>query len=702
MVNFQRYKSLVINKIDMKTISIIIIASLTVQISYGQRKIDKVADLNPVKESYLLSGKLDSSQYKYFLNGILKEQFDRRRDTLKKILRSRDMLIQHIKKIKNEYLSLLGPMPEKTPLKPVVTGTIKKDNYRVEKVAFESRPDHHVTALLYIPEGEGPFPAILHMPGHSYTAKGRDFYQTIGRYFALNGFVVLQVDPVGQGERCQICQDTKTQYFDNARTPMVQNTTGQHELYNQGLLMLGSGVVAWEIWDNIRSIDYLCSRPEVDTAKIGITGLSGGGNQTTYLASMDKRIKVAVPSSYIATTEEKFRTIGSQDGCQQLYSEGKLGIEEQDFLSMAFPVPILILSTYSDFFSYKGSVTAADELRKMYQVLGSEGKTKQFAISGDHDMPAKSREANVKWMSWWLKGDSSRIIPDTLTGDFIPLEETFVTATGQVMSYFKNEKSILDYSVEMMDKCKKNKTRFLSACNNKELADKAAELTGYENPDGITGGNLKGTFLWEGLNIEKHLVNRDRGFGLPALIIRPASRLKTNKPAIILSGSFGKMKELSDNRKLISEKLKYGYTVMIIDVTNTGELRTPEAGRDLSYEFSVGKMLIYAGKTLLGYRAEDLVIAKNYLVHLGIADSKGIELLASGQIAPCAIHAAFIDGGFSKLWLRDSPQSWETLVRTHFKPDNIGIIVPDVLNYYDLPDLIQKTPIPVEIIQPAL
>ena len=656
--------------------------------SYGQKKIEKIPDLLPVRESYLFSGKLDSVQYNYFLNGILQEQFDARRERLKRVSVSRETLLDHQYRIKQEYIRLLGPMPSKTPLNPVITGKFDKGQYTIEKVAFESRPDHHVTALLYIPDGEGPFPGILHMPGHSYTSKGRDYYQRIGRYFALNGFVVLQTDPVGQGERCQICQDTATRYFDNRGIPLEQNATGQHELYNEGLILLGSGVVAWEAWDNIRSIDYLCSRNEVDTTRIGVTGLSGGGTQTTYLVPLDARIKVAVPSSYIATTEEKFKTIGSQDGCQQLFSEGMLGIEEQDFLFMAAPVPILVLSTFDDFFSYKGSVVAVNELKNMYRILGYEERVKQFSAPGGHGMPYLSLATDVRWMSWWLKGDSTHIVNDTTSSDFLELKDTYVTKTGQVISYFRYEKSILDYSIDLLEQTRKNRFDFLSSCSYDDLAKKVIELTGYENSDNIRGGFFKGTFEWEGLKIEKHLINRD-GLQLPALIIKPEKRVRRGSPAIILAGCFGKMNELVKNKQLVLQKLKEGFTVMIVDVSNTGELRTPEEGRDMSYEFSIAKMPVYAGRTLLGYRTQDLIIAKNYLKSVLKNNSSKIELLTSEQIGPCAVHAAFLDGSFSKLYLKDSPESWEKLVTTHFKPDNIGIIVPNVLKFYDLPDLIR-------------
>jgi hypothetical protein len=228
---------------------------------------------------------------------------------------------------------------------------------------------------------------------------------------------------------------------------------------------------------------------------------------------------------------------------------------------------------------------------------------------------------------------------------------------------------------------------FLKNSSGSEISEKAAELTGYQNPGNIHGGSYEGAFEWEGLKIEKHLINRDRNLKLPALIIKPGRTKGKRIPAVIISGCFGKMNEISKNRQFILQKLSEGYAVMVVDVTNTGELRTPESGAQLNYEFFVAKLPIYAGKTLPGYRAEDLVIARNYLQTVLNINSKKTELFASEQAGPAAIHAAVIDGGFSKLYLMNTLDSWETIVRTHFTPDNLGVIVPGVLNYYDLPDL---------------
>lgn len=660
------------------------------QLSFGRKRFWNKPDLVPVKNSYLYTGKLDSKQYDYFLNGILKEQFDKRREIFKEKIKSQEDLRMHLNELKKNYLKLLGLFPEKSKLNPIVTGKIERKSFNIEKVAFESREDHHVTALLYLPKGNGPFPGILHIPGHSSDGKADKCYQRIGNYFALNGFVVLQIDPVCQGERSQISQDVHNNFYDNRGNAMHQSTTCQHDIYNQSLLLLGSSIAAWEVWDNIRSIDYLCTRPEVDSTKIGVTGFSGGGTQTTYLASIDSRIKAVSLGGFIATHEEKIKTIGTQDSCQQLYSEGKYGIEEQDFLFMAAPLPILILSTYDDYFSFNGSKAAADELLEIYKVLGWEGRFVHFSATGGHCMPDISLVTNIKWMNRWLKEESYEIVHDTSTGDFVPLKATYVTTTKQVFSHFKNEKSIVDFTSEMLDRLREEKNKFLSSCSYDKLVIKVSELVGYDRQvEEMNGGSYIGSFKWEGLKIEKHFINRDRGFKLPALIIKPENNIKQDHSAFILSGCYGKMNELASNIHLVQDKLQKGYVVLIVDVSNTGELRSNKkvALSGVDYEYAIAKICKYAGKTLLGYRAEDLVIAKNYLKM--VFNPTDFELLASGKIGPSAIHAAFINGCFSKIYLKNSPNSWEKIVTTHFNPDLIGIIVPNVLKYYDLNDLIK-------------
>ena len=206
-----------------------------------------------------------------YLMQIVHQQYVQRRRELEESLKSPDALAARQKRLLHDYLEMIGPWPEKTPLNAEVTGTIECDGYRIEKVVYQSRPSHRVTANLYVPtKGKPPYRAVLVACGHAGNAKAYASYQPAGILLARNGFVALVYDPISQGERHQ-------------RTDPDENGTANHTDLYYGAMLVGRSVVKYEAWDGIRGIDYLLSRPEVDPDQpVGMTGNSGGGTQTTF------------------------------------------------------------------------------------------------------------------------------------------------------------------------------------------------------------------------------------------------------------------------------------------------------------------------------------------------------------------------------------------------------------------------------------
>ena len=121
-----------------------------------------------------------------------------------------EQIAAYQKRLHDKFVEALGGLPERTPLNPRVTGMIRRDGYRVEKVIYESQPKHFVTALLFVPEKavfKPPYPGVLIPCGHSENGKGSDAYQSMGALLALNGMAALVVDPIDQGERGQYLGD---------------------------------------------------------------------------------------------------------------------------------------------------------------------------------------------------------------------------------------------------------------------------------------------------------------------------------------------------------------------------------------------------------------------------------------------------------------------------------------------------------------
>src|SRR6185312_4374268 len=174
-----------------------------------------------------------------------------------------------------------GPLPPRTPLNARVTGSLERGAYRVEKVLFESRPGFPVAANLYLPAGTGKRPAVVGACGHWPDGKAALQYQAFAQGLARQGYVVLIFDPIGQGERLQ--------YPDaNLRGTLPPGGVAEHLRAGAQMQLVGEFLGTWMAWDGIRALDYLLTRPEVDPTRVGVTGNSGGGTQTSWLCALDR------------------------------------------------------------------------------------------------------------------------------------------------------------------------------------------------------------------------------------------------------------------------------------------------------------------------------------------------------------------------------------------------------------------------------
>ena len=149
--------------------------------------------------------------------------------------------------------------------------------------------------------------------------------------------------PIGQGERSQILDAEGKVQFDD--------TTTEHFLVGVGSILVGRSTARYRVWDAMRSIDYLVSRPEIDPQRIGMTGCSGGGTLTSYTMALDDRVSCAAPACYLTTFRHLIETIGPQDAEQNIFGQIEFGLDHPDYVLLRAPQPTLIRSTTGDFFS---------------------------------------------------------------------------------------------------------------------------------------------------------------------------------------------------------------------------------------------------------------------------------------------------------------------------------------------------------------
>ncbi len=592
-------------------------------------------------------------------------------------------------RLRAAWVAALGPLPERTPLKARVTGTIDRPAYRIEKVLYESRPDHHVTGNLYVPKtGEPPYPAVLVPCGHSGNGKAYESYQAVSALAATYGFVALCYDPIGQGERIQT--------FDAAGKPAAEGTT-EHTLTDVGARLVGLCVANYRVWDGIRSIDYLAGRPEVDPKRIGCTGNSGGGTMTCYLMTADDRIGPAAVSCYVTSLERLFATIGPQDGEQNIPGQVALGVEHADYLTMRLPKPTLILAAAKDFFDSDGTWTTFREAKRLASLLGHTERVDLLEAPGEHGYAKPQREAALRWMRRWLQGvdDSAAAEPPlTLCTD----AELQVTETGHVVPELKG-RTVWDLNLERARGLAAAREAFWRDRPKDECLAEVRRLAGVRPAAGMPGVRSVGTVEREGCRIEKLVIERPGEVPVPALLLAPAER-KGKLPAVLYVDGRGKARDAAPGGP-VEAIVRAGRIVLSIDARGWGETAPKKPDAYWHEEYPFAYLAFHLGRPLLGQRVEDALAALEVLAARPEVDPGAIGIVGVERGGPVALHATALDARLRDVTIEGAIESWMDVVATPLGQGQLSQVVPGALARYDLPDLVRAiAPRPVAVRNP--
>ena len=284
--------------------------------------------------------------------------------------------------LRRRILKILGldPLPPRTSLNPRVTGRLHKDTYVIEKIAYESRPNHIVPALLYLPKHTpSPVPAVISAIGHWSYGKSSRAPQLRAIALARHGYAVLALDPAYAWER---------------RIP--GNSEGLEPF------VAGGAIAGHEVWDIIRGADYLETRPEIDATRLGVTGASGGGLQTFYAGAVDERFDAVMPAVALwAMSEFAVNFYYSGDnwvpGISQL---GGMGI----LIALTAPRAMLVMNVDADYSTSYACEQMVNAVRPYYRILGAEERVLHTIGKGQHDYTREMRETTCAFVDRWLKG----------------------------------------------------------------------------------------------------------------------------------------------------------------------------------------------------------------------------------------------------------------------------------------------------------
>jgi dienelactone hydrolase len=290
---------------------------------------------------------------------------------------------------RREMLDMLGldPLPQRTPLNVQITGTIDQPEYTIEKIAFESLPKVYVTANLYIPKKrEGRLPAVIYVCGHAYSPQGsKAVYQRHPITLAKHGYVAMILDPI------QIAETFALHHG-------VYNNE-MYDWYTRGYTPAGV-----EVWNAMRAMDYLETRPEVDAQRFGITGRSGGAAMSWFTAAVDERIKVTAPVMGISTYAANVAADTQRRHCDCMFVINTYLHDMVHQGALIAPRPLYMMHGREDLlFPVAGYKEFEQRVGRLYASYGAPEAFKNLEVDTGHQDSDLLRSEALKWFDKYLK-----------------------------------------------------------------------------------------------------------------------------------------------------------------------------------------------------------------------------------------------------------------------------------------------------------
>lgn len=535
-----------------------------------------------------------------------------------------------------EFLEMMGidQLPvhgKKSDLNVTVTGVVKKEGYRIEKLYYESLPDLYVRANLYIPDGcTSRCPAILYACGHAPDQK--ETYQAHPAKFARLGFVCMITETIQFGE-------VRGEHWGPVRN-------GWFNWYSRGY---NPGGV--ELWNAIRAIDLLTQRPEVDPEKIGVTGISGGGAQSWYIAAADSRVKAAAPVCGAGTLKDHVLNRTVDGHCDCMMPNNIYQRDFRDIGSLIAPRPLLIAQSNQDgMYRIEAVRELAAEVKKSYALYGKPGNVSLVETPGSHSYHKISRE-NI--FSFFVEHLMNKKITPEQAGD-IDTSESSKASSEELRVYVngppKNDRTTtiqhsfipqaplpVIESREELHSLRDSVKKFLiektfMAFPKKETAfDQQVEFTSM---DSKKSGNAIYNFISEDgwrLKVDVHWRN-DPSAKKPLMIV-----LRNYNEEQWSSEAFGSALDTTAN-------------IAYFEVRGVGE-----TGWDPSLQWHIRRAAAWTGRTIASMQVYDLLRCIRFVRTLSNVDSTAVGIAAQRELGAVALYAALMDGRCTSVVLKDPP-----------------------------------------------
>ncbi len=582
--------------------------------------------------------------------------------------------ILHKQKLRENIINSAGIQVNHTlPVDIRQTGVIRMNGYEIRKIYFQTRPGIYATANLFVPEGKGPFPAVVAMIGHWRPAKiDTAGVQQIGHTLAANGYVCLTIDPWGAGERATVHGDFEYH--------------GAH--LGASLLNVGETLLGMQVTDNIRAVDLLTSLPFVDAENIGATGASGGGNQTMWFSAIDERVKAVVPIVSVGTFESA--VMRSNCVCE-LLPDGLTFTETAGVLGLIAPRALKMCNHNQDasptFFPDE-MLRSYHNARPVFALYGKEQNITYQRFDLTHGYYPQDREAMLGWFDLHLKGKGDGSPVKETPFSLVPMEELMVFKPGRRDTLITTTHDYVKAKGNELRKSYLSQQRFDPQQKRKELAAilKTGSFSGPKKVNVLTRSGA-----WQRIILETH-----DGKSIPVLIRSPTS---DSKEYVLLAHAEGKDKIPLQR---IEELLKTGKGIVIMEFSGTGELISPAdlLSHGLARFHTLARAEMWLGKTLLGEWVEELGTVIHYLTASVKTGPVHMEGWKEGALA-ALFYTAMTPENISGLSLTMLPVSYLPDRREGLDFFGLSVYLPRFLHWGDISLAAALTGKPVTLKNPV-
>ncbi|MCB8932890.1 MAG: acetylxylan esterase [Fimbriimonadaceae bacterium] len=499
----------------------------------------------------------------------------------------------------------LDPLPSRTPLNARTTGVLQRSGYKIEKVVFESRPKFYVTAHVYVPDAPGKHPVIMNVNGHWAHKKDEDRIQLRCAFQALRGYLAIAIDSPGHS-------------FEG-NSLIERRAEGEHN--DWFLVQGGLNATGVYVWDAMRALDYVTTRPDADMAHVGLTGASGGGLATLYAFAADDRYQAAVPVVYMASME-----LAPDNGCLCNHVPGTLQIgDRSDVIAIQAPKPVLLMGAENDGeFPADATRLTGAKMQREWGLFGASGAVTTRIFPGGHDYSKPMREAMIGFFDHALRG----------VGDGSPVPEPALQALDA------EDRSLL----VLPDPPSDERTM-------RELAREALGHPGRYTLADVNGGlpprsDLR--YVETGSGSKRAVVfESEPGLRTPGILLLPKAKVDTVRIVVDDRGKAAAVAEFDG-------KQRAGEAVLFLDTLGIGEL----AEVNLRYAIYLGTAVPYTA----GWQIARAIEAMKRYGSAFVIEARGplasMAALDAGLLAPDAARIE-ASGGL---------QRWEDVFDTSANP----------------------------------